>query len=181
MRITRQAAFTAALASLAACSGHEPTAIPAVTSSRPSMQLTGELGAVVVRGQIITPSGAGSRILTVDAMQTPSGEVHGSYRVDLTATGQFFEVAVSCVSVIGNTAWVAGHFTASNIPVIQLGSVSYFYVTDNGKPHPVDVVPADEMSIARINDALGRDVEFCTNNPKLLPLVTGVTGDIDIR
>ena len=181
MRVTRQAALIASLVLLAACDAHEPTAISPAASLRPSMQLTGELGAFVVKGEVSTPSGTQFRIVTIDAIQTPRGEVQGSYRVEFSNTGLYWVTTVSCVSVVGNTAWVAGHITETNIPTLILGRVSYFYVTDNGKPHPVDVVPADVISTAKINDPLGQDVVFCTQRPTILAPLAGLTGDIDIR
>jgi hypothetical protein len=181
MRITRQAAVTAVFCSLVACDAHEPTAIPRAVAANPGMQLTGELGAAVVQGQVSTPSGAGRRIVTVFAAQSASGQATGSYRVEFTATGLYWVTTVSCVSIDEKTAWVAGHITETNIPTLILGRVSYFYVTDNGKPHPVNEVPADVISTAKINDPLGEDVVFCTDHPRSLVTLNGLTGDIDIR
>jgi len=181
MRITRQAALTAVVASLVACDAPAPTSIQDAPSPRPTMQLTGELGAAVVQGQVSTPSGAGLRTVTVFAMQSASGQATGSYRVEFSATGLYFVTTVSCVDIVGNRAFIAGHITETNIPVVRLGTVSYFYVSDNGKPHPVDQVPADVMSTAKFNDPLGEDVVFCTQHPLSLPVLSGLTGDIDIR
>ncbi len=138
-------------------------------------------GAVVVRGEASTPSGTGRRILTVDALQNPGGHVTGSYRVDLTASGLFFVVDVSCITADGNTAFVGGHIAESNSAAILIGSVSYFFVTDNGKPHPQQPFTPDELSTARINDAEPRLVEFCETQPRQLPLLAGYEGDIMVR
>ena len=181
MRVTRQAVLFVAVFSLVACDAKTPTAISPIVSQAPGLQLTGELGAAVVQGEVSTPSGAGRRVVTVFAAQSASGQVTGSYRVDFTATGLYWVTTVSCVSIVGNTAWVAGHITETNHPALILGRVSYFYITDNGKPHPVNEVPADVMSTAKINDPLGEDDVFCTIHPKVLPTLTGLTGDIDIR
>ena len=181
MRITRQATLAIVLVTLAACDTTEPTAISSARSTLPGIQLTGELGAAVVQGEVSTPSGTQRRIVTVQAVQSASGEASGSYRVEFSATGLYWVTTVSCVSIEGNTAFVAGHITETNIPTLILGRVSYFYVTDNGKPHPVNEVPADVISTAKINDPLGEDNVFCTLHPRSLPVLTGLTGDIDIR
>ena len=181
MRVKRQAAVIAVAISLVACDTPEPTAVPRQVSPSPELQSTGELGAFVVQGQVSTPSGAGRRVVTVNTVQSASGQVTGGYRVDFTETGLYYDVTVSCVSIVGQTAWVAGHVTDTNHPAVIPGRVSYFYVTDNGKPHPVQQVPADVMSLAKINDPLGEDIVFCTLRPQVLPLLTGLEGDIDIR
>jgi hypothetical protein len=93
----------------------------------------------------------------------------------------FFEVKVSCISVNGRTAWIAGHITKSNASTIVIGSVSYFFTTDNGRPIPDSLPVTDAVSTARINDALGQDIVFCTTQPTALPLLNPVTGDITIR
>lgn len=175
-------ALSLLLVSLVACDS-APTSPPngSVTSLLHSRASTAASGAIVVRGEVSTPSGNGRRILTIDALQTPSGNVKGSYRVDITASGLFFEVEVSCVAGEGNTAWIGGIISATNSAAIRVGSVSYFYIRDNGSPHPVKAFEADVMSTARINDAVGQDLAFCATRPLALPTLGGLEGDISVR
>ena len=134
-------------------------------------------GASIVHGDFSTPSGTGLRAVTLHAVQTPSGQVNGGYRVELTATGIFFEVVATCVVTDGNTGWVAGIISATNSPAIRVGTVSYFYMIDNGKGTPTP----DVVSTARFNDLAGRDVEFCTTRPVALPVLSGLEGDIRVK
>jgi len=133
-----------------------------------------------VRGEISSPSGTGRRVVWIRVQQKQNGEVKGSYRIELTSSGVFFEVKASCVAIDGNVAWVGGHISATNSTAIQIGSVSYFYLIDNGKKRrgqPTD----DIISSARINDQAGRDVEFCTTRPLQLPALTGLLGDVQVK
>jgi hypothetical protein len=182
MKEFRLSALVMAACTLVACDQPAPTQALAInTAALTNETHDASTGAIVVRGEVSTPSGAGRRVVTIDAMQNPSGKVSGTYRIDFTATGVFFVVKVSCISAIGNTAFIGGHFVESNSAAIQIGSVSYFFVTDNGKPDPVHPFVADEISTARINDRLGQDEEFCELQPLLLTKLTGLEGDISVR
>ena len=133
---------------------------------------------VIASGDGSFEAGDGLRNFTFHAIQHPDGSVSGSYRNLRTDLGTVIDVEVSCMSVVGNTAWIGGHIVASNIPTVVIGSVSYFYAIDNGEG---EAAPADIVSVLRINDAQGRDVEFCTNRPLLLPPRTVQCGNGQIR
>ena len=123
-------------------------------------------------------AGDGLRVFTFHAIRHPDGSVSGSYRNYRTDLGSFIDVEVSCLSVVGNTAWIGGHIVDSNIPTVVIGSVSYFYAIDNGEGADA---PADIVSVLRINDLAGRDLEFCTNRPLLLAPRTVQFGNVQVR
>lgn len=161
---------------LAACDGTTPT------DPQPDLALhVTDEGASILSGEISSPSGAGRRVVTAHVVQTPSGVVNGSYRIEFTASGIFFEVTPSCLVTEGNTAWVAGHITSSNSPLIQIGSVSYFWTIDGGKAEPGVAASPDQISTARFNDRLGQDVEFCTLKLLGLPALAGLEGDLRVK
>ena len=117
------------------------------------------------------------REFTFHAIEHPNGSVSGSYKVERTDTGQYFIVDVSCLSVAGNTAFVGGHIVETNIATVVVGSVSYFWAQDNGEGGD----PPDIVSVARINDRAGADVEFCTTHPLRLPPITVQMGNVQVR
>ncbi|HXV86560.1 MAG TPA: hypothetical protein VD793_07665 [Gemmatimonadales bacterium] len=119
---------------------------------------------------------AGLREFVFHALQDADGNAKGSYTITLPS-GVFLTVNVTCMSVVGNTGWVAGRIAETNSSAIRVGSVSYFYAIDNGEG---DGVP-DRVSAARINDVDGEDVLFCANRPLLLPSLTVTDGNVQVR
>lgn len=174
MHLPRSFAMLSALAVLAACDS-EYNGIADI-DPHPSFASLGAPGSVTGSGHI--PFGSGQRVLTFHAQDGGNGAASGSYRVNLTAPGLFFEVDVTCVSLVANTAWVAGQISATNAPFIQVGSVSYFYAIDNGEG--AGAAP-DIVSTARINDVAGEDTRFCTERPLLLPSFPIEQGNVQVR
>jgi len=151
---------------------------PAPASRAVSPALDVSAPPIVVSGSGHIEAGDGLRNFTFHAVQRPDGSVEGSYQILRTDLGTGFTVDVSCLSVVGNGAWVAGHIATTTQPGVVVGSVSYFYAFDNGEGS--DASP-DIVSIARINDLPGRDVEFCTNHPQVLPPRVVQMGNVQIR
>jgi len=162
---------------LTACA--EPTGVASTRrspSTAPSLEKTA--------GHHVTGSGHSFVGLTEDlreftfhAVEHPDGSITGSYKVERTDTGAYFITEVSCLSVDGNVAWVGGHIVETNIATVRVGTVSYFWAEDGGEGDDTQ----DIVSVARINDAAGRDVEFCTNRPKILPPIAVAVGNVQIR
>jgi hypothetical protein len=117
------------------------------------------------------------REFTFHAVEHPDGSVTGSYKVERTDTGAYFIVDVSCLSIVDNVGWVAGHIVETNIATVRVGSVSYFWAKDDGEGADAQ----DIVSVARINDRAGADVEFCTTHPKILPPIAVAQGNVQIR
>ena len=117
-------------------------------------------------------------ILSFQANKLADGRVLGRYHVDVMASGISFDVAVTCLSVVGNIAWVGGIIEKVNGPVVREGTVSYFYVIDNGEG---EGALTDIASAIRINDLPGRDQVFCTERPLLLSSRPIDFGNIQVR
>jgi hypothetical protein len=110
-------------------------------------------------------TGGEIRTFAFSAVRNADGSVKGEYQINVHASDLFFHVTVTCMDVVGNTAFVAGIIDKASGPPIIEGTVSYFYTTDGGEgPDAVDIV-----SVARINDRPEAAEEFCTTHPRLLP------------
>jgi hypothetical protein len=136
-------------------------------------------------GVIASATGAAHRIrgdelwvLSFNAVKRADGSVTGQYRVDRKDIPVSFNVDVTCMSVAGNTAWVAGIIRNQAGGLAIDGTVSYFYVIDNGEgPNG----GGDMVSALRLNDAAGEDTEFCTDQPLLLAAVPVELGNVHVR
>ena len=123
-------------------------------------------------------SGGELRTFAFSATKQADGSVSGEYQIISRAGGGvIFHVDVTCMSVVGNQAWVAGIITRADDPVIRVGSVSYFRAIDNGEGGG----PPDQVTPARINDPAGEDIRFCTERPTGLPLRTVEHGNVQVR
>jgi hypothetical protein len=155
---------------LAAC-GAEPADPSAPTPLLASVRES------AVTGSGHVPSGTGLREFTFHATRKVDGSVHGSYKIEFTGTGLYFVVSLTCMAVEGNTGWLAGIISETNWSVIQVGTVSYFYATDNGEGGDVP----DQVSSARINDRDGEDLVFCSERPLLLPSFAIQNGNVQVH
>jgi hypothetical protein len=166
---------TVLAAVLTGCTGaeSEPATAPAL-----DLQAAAVSAPAIVSGAGHIEAGDGLRNFTFHAIRLPDGTVEGSYQITRTDLQSTFSVDVSCLTVVDNRAWIGGHIAATNDPAIRVGSVSYFYAIDNGEGSGA---AADVVSLARINDAEGRDIEFCTTLPTLLPPRLVQLGDVQIR
>lgn len=133
---------------------------------------------VVVTGSGHVEAGDGLRNFTFHAIQRPDGSVEGSYRILRTDLSTEFTVDVTCLTVVGNRAWIAGIISQSDSPGVIVGTVSYFYAIDNGEG---EGAAPDIVSLARINDRAGEDVLFCTILPTVLPPRVVRFGNVQIR
>lgn len=171
MRSACPAILTLAALSLAGCT--EDASPPLA----PDIQLSAGLESAVT-GSAHIASGTGLREFTFHATRKEDGSANGSYKIEFTATGLYFIVSVTCMAVEGNTGWVAGIISESTLPIVQVGTVSYFYAIDNGEGGQA---APDRVSIARINDVAGEDQVFCTQRPLLLPAFDIQQGNVQVR
>ena len=118
------------------------------------------------------------RTLAFSAVQYADGSASGEYQIDVHASNTSFHVSVTCLSVVGNTAWIAGVIDWSSGPPVLPGTVSYFYAIDNGEGSGA---APDIVSVARINDRPEADEEFCTTRPLALPPRDVVHGNVQVR
>ncbi|MDH3732939.1 MAG: hypothetical protein OEU54_05370 [Gemmatimonadota bacterium] len=122
------------------------------------------------------PAAGGQRVFTFHAANHPDGTTQGSYRIGLTGPGLYFSVDVTCMTIVDNTAWVAGLISESNASFIDIGSVSYFYAIDDGEGEG----SADIVSTARFNDIAGEDLRFCAERPLGLPSFPIAQGNVQV-
>lgn len=140
---------------------------------------------------VASATGSGHRVrndralvFTFNAVRGADGSSQGRYYLDWQDLGPALDhqrlqvtVDVTCMSVSGNTAWIAGIVTEVDGPLVQVGTVSYFYVRDHGE----GVGAADEISALRLNDVAGEDEIFCTEQPTALPAVPIERGNAQVR
>lgn len=120
--------------------------------------------------------GSGIREFTFHAVEHPMEGVDGSYKIVLP-NGLFFEADVTCVSVEGDTGWVAGTIRDTNAGIIVIGSTSMFYAIDGGEGEGA----TDVVSVAALNGAEGADLEFCEERPLALAPLTVTQGNVQVR
>lgn len=123
-------------------------------------------------------SGGEMFVLAFSANKRADGTTTGRYHVDLQSIGATFDVVVTCLSVVGNRAWIAGIIEKSDHSLVREGTVSYFYAIDNGEG---EVDPTDIISGLRINDVAGEDLRFCAERPLLLSSRPIDFGNIQVR
>ena len=148
--------------------------------------LTG--AATSLEGVVESASGSAHRIrplpdgelfvLTFSAQKRADGTATGYAHVDRKDADVAFDVDVTCLSVVGNTAWIGGIIRNARGAVAQNGTVSYFYVIDNGEGTDA---PLDVASAIRLNDRDGEDLLFCTDRPLLLPATEIAHGNVQVR
>jgi hypothetical protein len=173
----RQCACFAVAITLAACAIEPAGRVTEPVFEAPSRNAGRAVSSVTGSGHTNIGLTDDLREFTFHAIEHPDGSVTGSYKVERTDNGQYFIVDVTCLSVEGNTAWVAGRIVETNIAVVRVGTVSYFFAIDNGEGGDTP----DVISIARINDRDGADVEFCTTHPLLLPRLVVANGNVQVR
>jgi hypothetical protein len=171
---------TVLAAALTGCTGadSELASAPDAGLGSGSVSLSAVAAPAVVSGAGHIEAGDGLRNFTFHAIRLPDGSVEGSYQILRTDLGSVFSVDVTCLAVVGNQAWIGGRIASTNDPTVRVGSISYFYAIDNGEGSGAS---PDVVSLARINDAEGRDIEFCTTRPTLLPPRLVQMGDVQIR
>ena len=117
-------------------------------------------------------------VLSFSAIQRADGTVTGEYAFHAVAADQKLRVNVTCMSIVGNQAFVAGTIVdASPNLAFTIGTVSYFYTRDNGEGAGAD---ADEVSLVRANDVPEAAEEFCTERPTLLPNREVLHGNVTV-
>lgn len=160
---------------LIACDGPGPvdslSEVPAFTTGPGPIVASASGAAHRIRGDELW-------VLSFTAVRHEDGSASGRAHVDRKDLGIAWDVNVTCMSVVGNTAWIAGIIEHGRGPIVLDGTVSYFYVIDNGENADA---PADIASAVRLNDVAGQDVVFCDQRPLLLTPSPIAHGDIQVR
>jgi len=111
---------------------------------------------------------------SLNALQSASGSTgqwQDQFARDATLGGIGIHVAVNCLNVIGNQAWISGVITSSRVPgVVGLDAVTT--VVDNGKTGP------DSISVSFIGTGID-----CNAAPGIgfLPLFPAPQGQVVVK
>jgi hypothetical protein len=146
------------------------------------------LEALADNGVVALATGAAHRIrplpdgelwvLTFNAKKHADGTVTGNAHVDRKDLDLAWDIDVTCMSVDGNIAWIAGIIRNARGGIPRDGTVSYFYVFDNGEG---SADPPDEASAIRLNDREGEDARFCEQRPLLLGRTVIAHGNVQVH
>jgi len=117
-------------------------------------------------------------VLSFNASKRADGRVTGQARMDRKDAEVSINIRVTCMSVVGNTAWIGGIIDNQAGDIAVDGTVSYFYVIDNGEG---DGAPADIASAVRLNDVEDEDLRCCEEQPLLLPASPIEHGNVQVR
>lgn len=181
----RTGMLTAVLATMTAGACDSPSAPDAATG--PGLDPDGMVAAMSSSQAAVTGRATGSAhrefdgkpiILSFSAIQRADGTVTGEYFYHAVALDQRIRVNVTCMSIVGNQAFVAGTIVdASPNLAFTIGTVSYFYTRDNGEGASAE---ADEVSLVRANDVPEAAQEFCIERPEILPNREVLHGNVNV-
>ena len=127
------------------------------------------------------PSGSeGWLHISLSARQTSDGSAKGNFHWQWRSRvpgGRIF-VKVSCLTVVGNEAWLVGQASQAENPD-NVGKWMGLYVQDNGEGRDA---PADRIAQSWIGPDPGGAQEFCIGTPEDLPRTRDVEiGNIQVR
>jgi hypothetical protein len=183
MNTVRSSIVGVAIPIILACApaGDGPTS-PSASSGQARFQVGGDNGVVeLVTGAAhrIRPLPDGELwVLTFNAEKRADGTVTGYAHVDRKDLDAAWDIEVTCVSVVGNIAWIGGIIRNARGALPRDGTVSYFYVVDNGEG---SAAPPDEASAIRLNDLEGQDRVFCELRPLLLARTVIAHGNVQVH
>ncbi|MBT8478463.1 MAG: hypothetical protein KJO06_06070 [Gemmatimonadetes bacterium] len=124
------------------CDRNLPTAAPDALAGRDPGLLATDGGvtaahAVTGSGHYVTAAG-GWRTFSFQVRQKADGSVHGTFQLIAHVTPlKRWHGPLTCLSVVGNEAWVGGFYEKSTNPAL-LNTGFGFYVRDNGQGRNAD-------------------------------------------
>ena len=180
MKTARHLAVVTAAAFVIGCEHAVTTPAPSTSDAAAVAHLTASDNGVVASatGSAHRIRGEELWVLAFNAVKREDGTTTGEARIDRKDLGLSWNVGVTCLSVKGNTAWIGGIIRNARGPVIRDGTISYFYVVDNGEG---DGDQPDLASAVRANDLAGEDQRFCDLQPLLLPATPIAHGNVQVR
>jgi len=173
----------------ASCNGDPPTA-PDATAAGTTITGAADLDAKSVNAQgavhvvaghgVVWHDGSGQWLNTsFHALQMQDGSVNGNWHYQFQSReprGRIF-VQVTCLSVVGNQAWMTGFATQAGNPA-NIGKWFGLHVIDNGEGHGV----VDQIDGTRW---FGVDpdaaAEYCATMPVLEPIRAVEAGNVQVR
>ena len=168
---------------LIACTGESPTAIH--VPARAALG-TGNAPEVSVNGSVhfTNPDFFGNpvevRTLTFNARRNADGEVSGHFEYQQVFLGNTFKFRgeMTCLTVIGNRAWLGALILDATNPV-RIGQFAWWQVTDNGEGENDD---ADLGGLVGLGSE-ARNNAYCADHPNDIPQVGPfpARGNVQIR
>jgi hypothetical protein len=129
--------------------GRIPAAPTAPALTGPATSFAGVVETATGSAHRIRPLPDGELfVLTFTAAKRADGTTTGHAHVDRKDQDIAFDVDVTCLSVVGNVAWIGGIIRNARGGVARDGTVSYFYVIDNGEGStaPLDIASATDIA-----------------------------------
>lgn len=169
---------------LVSCDGEVPIA-PETSQANSGVDAKANPATHSATGQATTwyqgPSGSeGWLHISLSALQTRDGSAKGNFHWQWRSRvpgGRIF-VKVSCLTVVGNEAWLVGQASQAENPD-NVGKWMGLYVQDNGEGLHA---PADRIAQSWIGPDPGGAQEFCIGTPGDLPRTRDVEiGNIQVR
>lgn len=152
----------------------EPTAATAPSLSQgsgPVVQSATGAGHFTVGGEL--------RTFSFTALKHADGTVQGEYELFSRLTGARIHGDVTCLSVVGNRAWIGGRQEHSQDDALfPPGLENGFRVADNGEGAND---PPDEMSLMFVNATPGFAQNYCNARFLAPPLNPIEAGNIQVR
>jgi hypothetical protein len=164
-------------AAIAACHDDVPT-VPtdgpqfSEVGSRPVYQVSG--GGSVVRDD---PAGPRRSVYAFSATLDATGKASGQAEVHFTSTPAHLHIAVTCVTVRGNEAWLSGPVIRSDNPHFYLGGVFLWRVQDNGQSGS----GPDQISSFVWNPEQNYPPAACLWQPESMTMDPWTNGNVQIR
>jgi hypothetical protein len=173
--------FLVLAAAVAACHDDVPT-VPAdgplfsEVGSRPVYQVSG--GGSVVRADPADLAGPRRSVYAFSATLDATGKASGQAEVHFTSTPAHLHIAVTCVVVRGNEAWLSGPVTRSDNPHFYLGGVFLWRVQDNGRNRSGE---PDGISSFVWRPERNFPPAACLWQPESMTMDPWTNGNVDIR
>jgi hypothetical protein len=117
------------------------------------------------------------RTFSFTALKYADGTVEGEYELKSRLTGARIHGDVTCLSVVGNLAWIGGRQENAS-DGFPPGLENGFRVADNGEGAND---PPDQMSLMFVNAPPGFAQAYCNARPPAPPLNPIESGNIQVR
>ena len=160
---------------LCACSAESSAVSPdlpleAAFSGRPVAKVTGSGHFHLANGDL--------RTFSFNARERADGSVSGQFQINNRAFPAHAHGRVTCMTVIGNDAWLGGIIESSSNPTL-VGLVSRWQVEDNGQGQAAS---PDRINQIPLSFTPGADLAYCADTPdELTPFNDVESGNIRIH
>lgn len=119
----------------------------------------------------LSPLGTGARVFNMNAVRQSNGGVAGTFSIFFPSQGWVVAGRVTCLTIIGNEAWVAGVDTVDTSAPDSTGLPWGWRALDNGSAGGV----GDQLSLAwPLLTYFGSPEAFCSASPTSVPGDTAI-------